>query len=250
MKFINIRELSTGTSLLLGIRGGQAVRLAALCLLAVSPVPGSDHQCGSERPAGDLESAAAGPTPVRVFTFGGSTMWGAGVRDDYAVASHLSKLLHERGYRAEVTNYGEIAYVSTQAAITLLRSIHRGEIPDIALFYDGINEAFSFYQNNKAGIPYNEEGRRAEFDLLDRPRRLLRAFGQQFWYGNFWGFNRFVVGLRRSLRSPPDNPRERPLSDAVARQTLHVYAANLAFIESLGQRYGFESLDLFPLITL
>lgn len=56
-----------------------------------------------------------------------------GARDDYTVASHLSKLLHTKGYRAQVTSYGGAAYVSTQGLITLLRCIRRGEILDIAL---------------------------------------------------------------------------------------------------------------------
>jgi len=68
---------------------------------------------------------AAAP-PVRTFTFGGSAMWGYGVRDHYTTPSHLSRLLHAQGYRAEVTNYSEIAYVSTQELITLLRRIQRG----------------------------------------------------------------------------------------------------------------------------
>lgn len=58
-----------------------------------------------------------------------------GLRDHCTIPSHLSKLLHAQGYRAEVTNYGEIAYVSTQEVITQLRRIQRGEVPDIALFY-------------------------------------------------------------------------------------------------------------------
>jgi len=48
------------------------------------------------------------PPPVRLFTFGGSTMWGWGARDDYTIASCLSKLLDEKGYPAEVTNHGQI----------------------------------------------------------------------------------------------------------------------------------------------
>jgi len=191
-------------------------------------------------PPGDL---ALDSTPVRVFAFGASVLWGPGARDDYTVPSYLSKLLHARGYRAEVTNYGESAYVSTQSAITLLRCIHRGEIPDIALFYDGDNDVIASYVYGEAGIPHKEETRRAEFDLLDRPQELLQTLGHQLRARNLWGFDRFVTGLRRSFRSPPA-PRLQvgPLDDAVARQTLHVYAANLAFIEALGRSYGFESL--------
>jgi len=186
---------------------------------------------------------AAAPTPVRVFAFGASTLWGSGARDDYTIASHLSKLLHERGYRAEVTNYGQLGYVSTQSAIVLLRCLHRGEIPDIALFYDGVNDLIASHTHDAAGVSVNEWLRRAEFDLPNRPHRLLRYSGRQFPAKGLWGFGRLAAGLRRRLRSAPDDrSRTQPLSDELARRTLHVYTANLAFIESLGQPYGFEPL--------
>ena len=53
-------------------------------------------------------NGADDPPPVRLFTFGGSTMRGWGARDDYTIASYLSELLDEKGYPAEVTNHGQI----------------------------------------------------------------------------------------------------------------------------------------------
>jgi len=190
-------------------------------------------------PPGD----GADPTPVRIFAFGGSTMWGWGARDDHTVASYLSKLLHQRGYRAQVTNYGQLGYVGTQEATALLRCIQRGEIPDIALFYDGINEVFASAMNDAAGIPQNEWRRRTEFNLLDRPQGLLGALGRQLPDRHLWGFGRFLAGLRRRVQPPPDNRLQaHPLRDEVVRRTLHVYTSNLAAVESLGQPYGFEPL--------
>src|SRR5208282_4179117 len=42
--------------------------------------------------------------PARVFTFGGSTMWGVGARDDETIASWIQKLLDLRHACVEVTN--------------------------------------------------------------------------------------------------------------------------------------------------
>jgi len=72
--------------------------------------------------------SADDPPPVHLFAFGGSTMWGWGARDDYTIVSYLSKLLDEKGYPAEVTNYGQLNYVSTQEVIALLRCIQRGNV--------------------------------------------------------------------------------------------------------------------------
>jgi len=180
------------------------------------------------------------PPPVRVFIFGGSTMWGWGVRDDHTIASYLSKLLHAQGYRAEVTNYGQIGYVSTQEVITLLRCIQRGDVPDIVLFYDGLNDVFASYKNGEAGVSRKEMVRRAEFNLSRRPQQLAQLWGPKVLAGDFWGFHRLVIGLQRRIRPQP--PHTGPLSDEVVRQTVSVYEANLAIVESWGRSYGFDPL--------
>jgi len=58
----------------------------------------------------------------------------------------------------------------------LLRCIHRGETPDIALFYGGLDDAFSSYQNGVASLVRTQlQQRRLEFSLHDQPQRLLPA---------------------------------------------------------------------------
>ncbi|MCB2262298.1 MAG: hypothetical protein LGR52_05070, partial [Candidatus Thiosymbion ectosymbiont of Robbea hypermnestra] len=149
-----------------------------------------------------LRAPAAGPPPVRLFTFGASTMWGSGARDDHTIASSLGRLLYARGYRVRVTNYGESAYVSTQSAIALLRAIHQGERPDIALFYNGDNDVITSTVYGVAGIPYEQENRRAEFALCDRPRGLLESVGRQLPVEYLWGIGRLAAKLRSGFRPP------------------------------------------------
>ena len=111
------------------------------------------------------------------------------------------------------------------------------------LFYDGLSDVLSSHMNGAAGISQNEPRRRREFDLPERPQQMLWAFGQWFPAREFWGFHRLVTNLRRGIRSPADNRSQTPpLRDEVARKTLHIYTANLAFVEALGQPYGFETL--------
>ncbi len=180
------------------------------------------------------------PPPMRVFTFGGSTMWCWGARDDHTIASHLSKLLYEKGQRVEVTNYGQLGYTSTQEVIALLRYLQRGDVPDIVLFYDGINDVFSSYHNGAAGIPIHEVVRRAEFNLSQRPIQLAWRWGREVLAGNLWGFHRLVTGLQRRLRRQAAPPL--PSDDALVRQMVRVYEANLTLVESLGRSYGFDPL--------
>src|SRR5688500_15337709 len=55
--------------------------------------------------------------PVKIFMFGGSTLWGTGARDAYTIPSMVASELEKSGLRPEVTNFGETGYVSTQEVI-------------------------------------------------------------------------------------------------------------------------------------
>ncbi|MCB2263194.1 MAG: hypothetical protein LGR52_09705, partial [Candidatus Thiosymbion ectosymbiont of Robbea hypermnestra] len=149
------------------------------------------------------KAAVDDPPPVRLFTFGASTMWGWGARDDYTVASHLSKLLHARGYRVQVTNYGQPSYVGTQETIALLRAIHQGGRPDIVLFYDGYSDVMiAASGSDEVGIPHMEDARHGEFGLLDRPRRLREYAVRQLPVEYLWGIGRLAAKLRSGFRPP------------------------------------------------
>ena len=89
---------------------------------------------------------------IRIFTFGGSTMWGEGSRDDYTIASWLQRFIYQTPYRVGITNLGQDAYVSTQEVLLLLEQLQKGNIPDIAVFYDGFNDSGSAMSSGTAGV--------------------------------------------------------------------------------------------------
>jgi lysophospholipase L1-like esterase len=173
--------------------------------------------------------------PQRVFVFGGSTAWGAGARDDFTIPSLVAKhLARDPELPSEVTNFGQWAYVSTQELIALLLELQRGNVPDVVVFYDGINDAFSTYQNGRAGVPENEAWRRIDFEspgqaLLYRVARRSR-----------------IVSLIHRIRGATFDhwaPPEPAALAGLAEQTIDVYASNLAFAEALGARFGFDVLS-------
>src|SRR5262245_5765302 len=93
---------------------------------------------------------AQGADVVRIFCFGGSTMMGMGARDDATIPAMLAARLGKMGHRAAVTNFGQLGHNSTQEAITLHQLLKLGIRPDIAVFYDGINEMASAEQSGHA----------------------------------------------------------------------------------------------------
>lgn len=82
---------------------------------------------------------------IRVFAFGGSTTFGAGVADDHTWSQYLSEELNQRAQAAgldivvEVTNYGRNSYVPTQEMLLLVDLLRTGHRPHAAIFMDGVN---------------------------------------------------------------------------------------------------------------
>ena len=206
--------------------------------------------------------------PLTVFTFGGSTMFGYGVRDDYTLASLLSKSLGEKtDYNVEVVNYGQLGYVSTQEILLLYQLLRQGLRPDIVIFYDGVNDTYSAYQAGIAGLPGNESSRLREFNLLggNRPHRrrlYLTALSTFLFRTDIAKLGEFIqeerepqedrnsdedlprasAGVWEMLRyiAPPNPIHQGP--DALEQDVVRIYLFNKQVAEMLGKQFGFRCL--------
>lgn len=188
-------------------------------------------------------TASSSPDQLRIFMFGGSTLWGVGARDDFTIPSLVSKKLNNHlATDVWVTNFGEIGYVSTQEVIALMLELQRGNIPDIVVFYDGVNDAIAAIQSGVAGVPQNEQNRVTEFDWRKDSGPLLDL--QPIILGRLalYRLSRSAVSLLRSSRfgsSPEETPTQaEPLANAV----LDVYLRNVSLVDSLANRFGFKTV--------
>ncbi len=186
---------------------------------------------------------------LRIFMFGGSTMWGTGAPDEETIPSFLAKLLaQEYGFNVNVTNFGASGYITTQEVIALLRELQRGNIPDLVVFYDGVNDTFSTFQNRGvAGLPMNESNREREFNLLrpDQMRRLYKeallvTFKNSSTYLVLSSLVRRTTG--RDLLSLEQDASVYPPPDQVAGEVARIYAWNMTLVKSMGEVYGFKTL--------
>jgi lysophospholipase L1-like esterase len=187
-------------------------------------------------------SEARGP---KVFMFGGSTMWGTGARDSHTIPSQLAGALNERGISADIVNLGEIGYVSTQEVITLMMELRAGNVPDVVVFYDGINDVTSAIHSGVAGIPHNEYRRRAEFNLLSRHRSgdYDRTFLSR------WINQSATVRVARAIlyRLSPDDEetartRVEKATAGLAGEVAHMYRKNIDMVRLLAKQHGFDTL--------
>ncbi len=182
--------------------------------------------------------ASPSSNQLKIFMFGGSTMWGYGARDDFTIPSLVSKKFSSQlTYGVWVVNFGEIGYVSTQEVIALIQELRRGNVPDIVVFYDNVNDAWAAIQSGVAGIPQNEFNRVAEFNQRNR-LNLRSGFVEKL---ALYRLSRGIVGSfaespseasgRRSLLPPP-------LVNAV----VDTYLGNIRLVTALAREYGFRAV--------
>jgi hypothetical protein len=198
---------------------------------------------------------------LRIFMFGGSTLWGWQIADDYTIPSLLARDLASKGIgNIEVTNFGQLGYVSSQEMIALLLELRSGNIPDLVIFYDGINDSGSALASGVPGITINEEHRVEEFKafhgdvrtmfkyrLILAVRLVARSALGQVLSGlvdnlispafdtNATG--RIRVWARADLKKEQDVGPAASLSGRV----IDLYRQNCNAIAHLGEQYGFAS---------
>ncbi len=176
-------------------------------------------------------------TPEKIFLFGGSTMWGTGAADSGTIPSAFSHALASDSMAryATVTNFGESGYVSTQSLLRLELELRKGNIPDIVILYDGVNDVFAAYQDGEAGSPQNESNRIHEFNLLKENPTMI-ANGIEGILSRTMTAE-VINGIHSAMRVAP--PTGLPGREVVAN-IVQLYRGNIRIVEALSREYGFR----------
>jgi hypothetical protein len=158
--------------------------------------------------AGDrIDPSAPRPpanAPVIRF-FGGSTIWGPGV-DDRGTIPAIFARLHPQ-YR--VHNHGEYAYVTRQNLERLINLSAQGERTDVAVFYEGFNDAVTLCRPE---IDVTGHGEQLSFRNALENRDSL---GELF-YGRTLKLVRKIVGTKGKPLLCAGNPeRARRVAESV-----------------------------------
>lgn len=180
---------------------------------------------------------SANNPPVKLFFFGGSTMWGSGVRDAYTLPSLVGSELSKSGKNPLITNFGETGYVSTQEISKLIIELKKGNVPDFAIFYDGVNDVFSSYQSGKPGIPQNENHREKEFNTLKEKKKSFLVFIQSL---STLATVKFIQQRFGPGDEIPEYDHSTPLAQ-LAKTTVNQYNENIRLVNALAKQYGFQA---------
>src|SRR5262245_36930149 len=192
------------------------------------------------------KSEGASP-PIKVFMFGGSTMWGLGAGDDSTIPSIFAEEAKNKGINCEVVNFGQYAYVNTQEIIELTLQLQKGTIPDVVIFYDGVNDTFSGFQLSVPGLPHDEIRREKEFCLLERKELQTLAVQSAIRQLSTMRFLHGVLqksGLQRDNFQPVPLEYENAIADkaTLAHAVVETYLNNIKLVQTLSRSYGFTPL--------
>jgi hypothetical protein len=187
----------------------------------------------------------------KVFAFGGSTMWGTGSPDWGTIPAYLqADFAALRHGPVCVMNFGESAFVSTQGVIELIMLLQSGNVPDLVIFYDGVNDVYAAYQS---GRPTHQNFNQiaAKLEGQNPPPSIVDGIKSANSF-------RLLERLVAKLGQEPPNSQElityktmgvdtATLSDSV----VETYLSNYKVVNALAQEYGFRFFFFWqPVISI
>jgi lysophospholipase L1-like esterase len=186
------------------------------------------------------------PGAYRVFAFGGSTMWGLGAPDWGTIASYLQADLQPLvgGRPVCVTNFGQMGFVSTQGLIELERRLQMGDVPDLVVFYDGVNDVWAGYEFGVAGVHYRL---RSIADQLEGSRTATEQPLVTWLKGSrsFQLLSLLVNRLRPQNATTPTWVTYQTMgisTDTMGAAVTQAYLNNYKMVAALSRQYGFQFL--------
>jgi hypothetical protein len=190
-------------------------------------------------------SAAPWPPPegdTTVFLFGGSTTFGYGVTDDQALGVRLQQQLAKVGRPLRVYNFGSGSFFSSQERALFERLLLESRGPDIAVFFDGVNEF-----NHPTGLPaFTSQLAAAMAEQVERgrARRALLATARWLPVTRLLGRALDRLGLRDGGEPPP------PRDETTAARVVSRYLENRRMIQAIAREYGVKTLFVWQPIPV
>jgi hypothetical protein len=187
----------------------------------------------------------------KVFTFGGSTMWGTGAPDWGTIPAYLqANFTASRERPVCVMNFGETGFVSTQSVIELIVQLQSGNVPDLVIFYDGVNDVYAAYQSGRST--------HQNFDQI--AAKLMKGESVPSFVAWIESSNSFrlLERLLAELRQKPQNRTDLVTYKTMAIDTatlsdsvVETYLSNYGIVDALARKYGFKFFFFWqPVISI
>jgi hypothetical protein len=170
----------------------------------------------------------------KVFVFGGSSIWGWGSPDWGTIPAILqSELAEIHDEPVCVVNYGENAYVSTQNLVQLILLLESGNVPDVVVFYDGVNDVLSASQSGRPIVHQNLVEIAA---LFQDPQPPLVRLAQNL--SSYRLLQMILSQIKPAMAGGESIPQYDP--EYLADRISEAYVNNLIISRALANAYEFE----------
>lgn len=199
----------------------------------------------------------------KIAIFGGSTLAGTGVADDFTIPSYFSKLANDeanaRGVYYLVRNYGVSSYTFTHSLMKLILLLREGERFDYVVFYNGANDIDNAYEAGEAGALYNERGMRRKLEgglagelkefakakinscgicrailIVSRNTPILRDY-----------LTPYLVRLRRAVLFQEGQKKDDQEIAELARGIADYYIKSHELLDAISRAYGFKYAEFW-----
>jgi lysophospholipase L1-like esterase len=178
-------------------------------------------------------------------------MWGTGSPEWGTIPAYLqADFTALRDGPVCVINFGESAFVSTQGVIQLILELQSGNVPDLVIFYDGVNDVYAAYQSGRS-THQNFDRIAAKLTKSESPTSFVA------WIESANSVRLLERGVAK-LRPKPRNSTDlvtyktmgidtATLSDSVVK----TYLGNYEIVDALAQKYGFKFFFFWqPVISI
>lgn len=185
-----------------------------------------------------------GGKPLRVFEFGGSTTWGFFDRDNATRSATVARRLSTAGFDAEVVNYGQLGYVSAQELLALVLQLRRGNVPDVVVFWDGVNDVLAARMNGRPGVSYREFERAQDADFNAKRRANDLRVDDALAVRSLVLHSELLTRLLTLTRPRPPAPPV-PEPTGFCRTLMADWLQQARLIDNLANAYGFLALVIW-----
>lgn len=176
----------------------------------------------------------------KIFMFGGSTLWGTGAPDCETIPSYISKLLNKDKPQYVVYNYAETGYVASQELNRLISEIKKGHIPDLVIFYSGINDAFEGTCTLGALKTPAYHTYMDRFGRVFKQSKTAKFFEILEMTYIYRGFNFIKNRLFPNAVERWEETIEEETIQEAAHKTAQYWVANYEIASKIGREYGFK----------
>lgn len=168
-----------------------------------------------------------------VWLFGGSAAWGQFQRDEYSLASLLSKAAWKQNVALRIQNRAVPSFALGQEVREFGTLLSKAPPPDLAIFYDGVNDLALQNSRNGRGLGADE----SEVSLLEVPFGFVLDVINGGWVlSGFKPSSENGTVLPGVARGPTLD------ADGVAMHTLARYQRNRVLADAIAAQFDVATL--------